>query len=324
MPSPKATDQEFLAAWEKYRSIAQVARVLGIQVRACAYRRRKLEQKYQVRLTSVNKVGSARDLPYIVDSRAEVKVEIEDGVVMVGGDAHYWPGWVPTMHRAFIELAKRFRPKLMINNGDSFDGSTISRHADIGHETRPSVSDEVNVNKDRLGELVAASPGSKRIWHLGNHCMRFETYLAERVPEYQRVQGFHLKDHFPSWIPAWFTTINNGQASHTEIRHRERGGIHASYNNVLHSGVNIVTGHDHVADCKRFDDRRGFRWAVRTGMLADDARDPPFLNYLEGRKPNWQSAFVVLFYRSGRLLQPQHCWRIDEDTVEFMGEIIKV
>lgn len=323
MAAPACSDQQFIQVWNKHLSSTKVAEELGTTVTNVRGRRRRIEKRHNIRLGTADS-RPAYNSALISDDRIEIKVNILDGVVMVGGDAHYWPGTVPTMHRAYCYLAKKLKPVVTVNNGDAFDGSSISRFPDIGWEDKPDVRGELENLQDRLGEIVKAAPAAIRPWNAGNHCLRFEMRLAASVPQYKKVTGFHLKDHFPSWLPAWFVTINEGEESHTEIRHREKGGIHAGYNNALHSGVNIVTGHDHRADAVRFDDRRGHRWSVRTGMMADSPRDQQFANYLEGRKPNWQSAFAVLTYRGGRLMAPEHCWRVDEETVEFRGEFIKV
>lgn len=323
MTQAAASEQEFIAVYRELQSSSAVAKRLGIALKNVQARRRHIERKYQIVLPQRDH-RPAYNTATISDDRIEFSMNIRDGIVIIAGDQHYWPGSIPTLHRAQIALCKKLKPALVVNNGDSFDGASVSRFPDIGHETKPTVQQEIENLADRLDEILKASPSAKHVWNLGNHDMRYETYLAARVPQYKGVEGMHLKDHFPGWVPAWFVTINPGEPSHTEIRHREKGGIHAGYNNTLHSGINIVTGHDHRADVVRFDDRRGHRYAIRTGMLADSCRDGSFVNYLEGRKVNWQSAFPVLTYRDGRLMAPEHCWRVDDNTVEFRGELIRV
>lgn len=260
----------------------------------------------------------------ITDDRVEVKLEIEDGVVLVAGDQHYWPGTVPVMHRAYCVLSKRLKPYAQIWNGDAFDGSSISRFPSIGWESKPTVKQELDTVQARSAEVIKSAPAAKRVWCAGNHDLRLECRLAAEIPEFRGMQGIHLKDHFPEWTPAWFVTINGGTDSHTEIRHREKGGIHAGFNNTKESGVTLVTGHDHRAEVLAYNDRRGRRYGVRHGMTADSCRDGQFVNYLEGRTTNWQSAFAMLTYKGGRLLQPELCLKFDEETVEWRGELIRV
>lgn len=260
----------------------------------------------------------------VTDDRVEVKLKISDGVVLVGNDAHFWPDHIPVMHRAYVHLSKKLKPFAQVWNGDFFDGPSISRFPSVGWEKNPTVAEELDAVKSRSLEVINASPNSKRIWTAGNHDLRFETKLANVGPEFARVDGVHLKDHIPGWHPAWFVTINEGEASHTEIRHRQKTGLHASYNNTKEVGVTIVTGHDHRADVVPYDDRRGRRYGVRTGMIADSARGPQFVGYVEARQCNWQSGLAVLTYKGGMLLQPELALRVDESHFQFRGEIVKV
>ena len=324
MSAKACSDEEFIGLWHIHHSHKKVAEALKINVRSVAARRENLQNRHGIVLPLFDPRPSYDQSMLVTADRVEVKLKLKSGVILVAGDQHFVPGYVPTMHRAFIHLSKKFKPFAQIWNGDAFDGASISRFASIGWEKKPTVSEELDTVKERTHEVVESSPNSKRGWNLGNHDMRYETRLAEKASEYRNVKGIHLKDHFPEWTPAWFVTVNEGEQSHTEIRHREKGGIHASYNNTVSAGVNIVTGHDHVADVKAFDDRRGRRYGVRHGMTADSSRDAPFVNYLEGRKTNWQSAVAVLTYKDGVLLQPELALRVDENHFQFRGEIIRV
>lgn len=326
MPRTNLSDSEFIAVWKKYPSSTKMAEYLGVTGQTIRKRRRKLEQKHNIRIPTIDDQKRPRyDQSMLVTAdRIEVKLKITDGVVIVAGDQHYWPGTAPVMHRAYCYLSKKFKPFAQIWNGDAFDGSSISRFPSIGWENKPSVQEELEAVQDRSKEIIESSPNSKRIWTAGNHDLRFESRLAANAPEYRGVKGIHLKDHIPEWTPAWFVTVNEGLPSHTEIRHRENGGVHAAYNNTLKSGVNIVTGHDHVADVKAYDDRRGRRYGVRHGMTADSCRDPQFVHYLEGRKVSWQAALAVLTYKDGELLQPELALKWDENSFQFRGEIITV
>ena len=326
MPAPKVSDEEFIRIWKICNSVEETAKIIGIASTNVRRRRRSIEKKYNIRLPTIDRSNrAAYDQSMLVTAdRVEVKLTITDGVIIVAGDQHYWPGNIPVMHRAFCYLSKKIKPFAQIWNGDAFDGSSISRFPSIGWESKPSVQEELEAVQERSREALESSPNSKRIWTAGNHDLRFESRIAANSPEYRDVKGIHLKDHIPEWTPAWFVTVNEGLPSHTEIRHREKGGIHAGYNNTKESGVNIVTGHDHRAEVIPYDDRRGRRYGVRHGMTADSCRDPQFVNYLEGRMVNWQAALAVLTYKDGVLLQPELALRFDDDSFQFRGEIIKV
>jgi len=54
--------------------------------------------------------------------------EIIDGCIIIGGDAHIWPGVETVMMKAFIKLAKQLKPQIICLNGDIIDGARVSRH----------------------------------------------------------------------------------------------------------------------------------------------------------------------------------------------------
>lgn len=323
MPVARCSEQEFIAIWKQNPSAAQVADILKVDVRAVCARRRDIERRRGIRLAATD--PRSPDYMLITHDRVEVKLGITNGVVLVSGDLHFRPKHdVPVMHRAMCYLAKKLKPYAVVWNGDVADFPQISRHPSIGWENYPTVAEEIETIGDRSKEVMQAAPAAKRIWTAGNHDLRLESRIANTLPQLRNLKGVHLKDFFSEWQPAWFVTINGGEQSHTEIRHRENGGAHASFNNTVKSGVNIVTGHDHVADVKPYDDRRGRRYGIRHGMGADSARDPQFVNYLEGKAPSWQSGLAVLTYKNGMLLMPELALRWGDDSFQFRGEIIKV
>lgn len=246
-------------------------------------------------------------------------LKIRDGIVLVGSDGHYWPGKPPTAHRAFVHFARRLGPKAVIYNGDAFDGASISRHPPIGWESRPTVAQEISACRERLKEIREASYDSTHIWTLGNHDGRFETKLATAASEYARVTGFHLQDHFPEWIPCWDAWINNSVV----VKHRWKGGVHATYNNALKSGKTMITGHLHSGRVTPVTDLNGDRFGVDTGCLADPW-GPQFTDYTENGPRDWRAGFGVLTFIGGKLLWPELVTVVDRTTVQFRGELIKV
>lgn len=321
MAQAACSDEDFIRVWGEHKSAVGVAGALGVNERTVHSRRRRIERTRGIRLLA----SSPKSPDFLItNDRVEVQITLDTGIILVAGDLHFRPGIVPVMHRAMCYLAKKLKPYAIIWNGDVADFPQISRFPSIGWESYPQVSKELEAINDRSKELMDSAPSAKRIWTAGNHDLRFESRLANVAGEYKDVKGIHLKDHFPEWTPAWFCTVNQGTESHTEIRHREKGGIHASYRNTLEAGVSIVTGHDHVADVKPYTDRRGRRYGVRHGMSMDSARDPQTVNYLEGRTPNWQAALAVLHYRNGTLLYPELALREDDEHFQFRGEFIRV
>lgn len=251
---------------------------------------------------------------------ARVHLEIPNGTVIVASDAHYWPGQPTPAHLGLITMCHILNPSAVIMNGDVFDGARISRHASIGWECRPKLMEELAEVEARMGEIqLNTTAGTKLIWTLGNHDMRFETRLAAVAPEYEGITGFHLKDHFPNWTPAWSCWINNN----TVVKHRFKGGTHAAYNNTVTSGMSIVTGHTHRLLSVPFNDYRGTRYGVESGTLAEPY-GPQFIDYTEDAPANWQSGFVVLTYNNSILLTPEFVAVVGPNQVSFRGEIFNV
>ena len=122
-----------------------------------------------------------------MDHPQRVEFSVNNGIVLVGSDAHYWPGPPTTAHRAFVKFIKDYRPKAVIVNGDVLDASTVSRFLPIGWEDRPSLADELKACQERMREIEAVAKGIRRVWTLGNHDARLETRLASVAPEFAQV-----------------------------------------------------------------------------------------------------------------------------------------
>lgn len=238
---------------------------------------------------------------------------------MVCSDAHYWPNQVTTAHRAFVEFCKELNPKAIIANGDMLDGATISRFASIGWESRPSLINELEATIERMDEIYKVSKNAKHIWPLGNHDGRFETRLATVAPEFAKIHGVHLKDHIPEWTGCWSCWINNDVV----IKHRFKGGVHATHNNALWSGKTMITGHDHMLKVTPLGDYNGLRWGISTGTLAEPYGQQ-FVNYTEDSPKNWTSGFIVLTFKDSKLLWPETVHVTKEGEVNFRGKLIHV
>lgn len=246
-------------------------------------------------------------------------IDVLNGVVLIGSDAHIWPGPMTTAMRAFVKFCRDMKPQAIILNGDVMDFPRISRHAPIGWENHPSPQDEIEAAQDQLALIELAAFKARKVWTLGNHDSRFETRLATVAPEYAKIAGVHLRDHFPAWEPAWSIFINDDVV----VKHRFKGGLHAPHNNTLWSGRTMVTGHLHSAKVQPITDYNGTRWGVDTGCLADpDAK--AFVDYTEDAPKNWISGFAVLTFVGGKLLPPELVTVWDRDRVVFRGKIIEV
>lgn len=316
MPAPKVSDAEFIQTWHRYKEPRLVSKALSVSVRQIHERRRRLEARHGIVLPSANAQVNAS--PYSQKGRAvqqtaerrarqyerEMGVIVQNGVVLVASDCHYWPGIVTPAHEALCTLAKELKPAMVVLNGDLLDGARISRHARIMWEKQPELREELHAVQDRCAELERAAGGAELIRTIGNHDARFENYLSANAPELEEMTGSTLIDYLPRWRAGWSVHVNAGTDGWTVIRHRPvGGGIHAAYNSTLRAGTHYVHGHLHKLQVTPWADYRGRRFGVDTGTLAEPAG--PQFNYTEAAPLNWASGFVVLTYHAGRLLEPE-------------------
>ena len=317
MPLIKITDEEFLQLWREHGSARKIAKITGMDERNIYRRRDRLEEKIDAPLYNIKERAVVREHP------ARKLLGIENGCVIVFSDAHFWPGNRSTAFDGLLHLIKELQPKAVICNGDAFDAATISRHPRIGFTHSPSLVEELKSCKTQLGEVEEAAKAArhnvKLVWPLGNHDARFETFLAANAPQYEQVQGFSLRDHFPDWEPCWSCWPTETLV----VKHRWKGGAHATYNNTLGSGVSMVTGHLHQLKWTPYTDYNGVRYGVDSGTLAE-VEGPQFYNYTEDAPLNWGSGFAVLTLFKGQLLQPELARKWDNEHIEFRGQIIKV
>ena len=172
------TDDEFVRLFESIGPSA-LSKHLKSDERSVHRKRKRLEG---VIGRTINSPKGPGGLP---KSTAEYAprhhISVPNGQVVVFSDAHFWPDRITTANRALVQYLKLNRSKIkaVINNGDAFDGASISRFPAaqwIDAERRPSVQKELEACEDRLNEIAIASDGAELVWPLGNHdCLDTET-----------------------------------------------------------------------------------------------------------------------------------------------------
>lgn len=305
------SDERFVELFTTMGATA-TARMLGVTERAVYRRRKMLEEKLD------RPIYPPARTP-LTEHNDRIEIKLKDGVILVGSDAHYWPSdQGTTAHRAFVKFCKTLKPDIVVMNGDAFDGATISRHPARDFSRLPTVAEELSAVTERLLEIEEAAGKAKTIWCLGNHDIRLEQKLANAVPELADVKGTSLQDHFPEWVFTWALMINEDLM----IKHRWKGGIHATHNNTLWAGMTMVTGHLHSLKVTPLTDLTETRWGVDTGTLAEPFG--PQFAYAEENPRNWRSGFVVLTIQKGVLRWPEVVHVVEPGVVEFRGELIEV
>jgi hypothetical protein len=312
MAAPACSDEEFMALFAQHGAMG-TAKILGVAERNVYARRRRLESAHDKTIASPNSGWNHESL-----YPKRVPLDVTDGVVLIGSDAHYWPDVISAAHRGLVRLSGELKPKAVILNGDAFDGARISRHPRIGWARTPTVKEEQQAVDARTDEIRAAAKGAKLIWTIGNHDARFENRLADKASEFEGLQGFTLKDNFPHWQLCMSTWIND----EVVVKHRFKGGVHATHNNTVSAGKTMVTGHLHSLKVTPYDDYNGTRFGVDTGTLADPYG--PQFEYAEDNPLNHRSGFVVLTFHKGRLMWPEIVRVLDDKHIEFRGQVIAV
>lgn len=316
MVASACSEEEFLRLFTT-QGPYKTASILNIGVSRVFDRRRRWEKRNGRPLKGPAHHANTRPEE---DHPARATFNIDDGIILVASDAHYWPGKPTAAHLAFVKMCKYLQPRAVIMNGDVMDCASISRHPPIGWETRPTVIQEIEAAQERMQEIELAAPKAQLYWPLGNHDARFETRLATVTSEYAKIKGVHLRDHFGNrWQPCWSVWVNDSVV----VKHRYKGGIHAPHNNTLWSGKTIITGHLHSLKVTPFDDYNGIRFGVDTGCLAA-TNGKQFLDYTEDNPKNWRSGFVVLTFRGGQLMWPEVVHVDSSGNVEFRGEFVEV
>jgi hypothetical protein len=317
------TDTEFIQLWGQMQSATKMAEHLGIHNRAVHLRRRYIEKTYKITLNAKDHRGDLynKNTPKSFSPLKQVNLGMLDGTVIVFSDAHFIPGQRSTAFKGLLWAIQEFKPHAIVCNGDAFDGASISRH-DVTELPQTSVVQELKATQGALGEIEevakAARHNVKLLFTWGNHDIRFGNRLAQHAPQFKEVKGFKLTDHIPDWEFCWAVWPTEDVI----IKHRYKGGIHATHNNTVQAGKSVVTGHLHSLKVTPFSDYNGCRYGVDTGTLAET--DGPQFNYAEINPNNHRSGFAVLNFFNGRLLWPELAHKFDEGLIEFRGCVYDV
>lgn len=317
----KYTDEEFASVWNRVGgSPTAVSEVSGLNIRTVLRRRANLA-KNGIVLTTIpinTQAEGASNYGWQDAGRAYKRQNnhtIDDGHVIVFSDAHFWPNQPKSVsHLALLNLIANLKPKIVVANGDIFDGARVTRHEPMGWAKLPTVKEELDICDEYLHEIrLAADP--KRcefFWNVGNHDARFDRMLASNASEYEGLID-RLEDRFEGWDFAWSLSLNDS----VMIKHRHHNGVHGAYNNTLKSGRSIVTGHLHRLLVTPWADYNGRRWGVDTGTLSNPLG--PQFDYGENNATPHTSGFAVLTFRDGKMVPPELC-EVLNGKAWFRGE----
>ena len=178
MPKYILSDDQFIESWKKIGSPQKFAEFHKYDVRAVYNRRRSIETRLGIKLPSSPKApppSPVKKLEQVIGN-ARRGINMEKGRVVVFSDAHFWPDDYTTAYKALLLIIKEFKPKVVVANGDIFDGSQNSRHPRIGWTHSPTVKEELEACQEFMANIEKAAKGAQLVWPIGNHdCLDSET-----------------------------------------------------------------------------------------------------------------------------------------------------
>ena len=166
MGQPKLKDEDFALIWNKLGGAELVAKATGLSIRAVYRARTRAEQALGIVLPvhdpKTDRSGRNKmNLEKIGHRRI---MSLKGGLAVIFSDAHFWPGERSTAFSALVDFIKLYKDdiKLVVCNGDAFDGAKISRHSPAQWQNLPDVADELDTCKERLAEIEYAAPETAR------------------------------------------------------------------------------------------------------------------------------------------------------------------
>ena len=108
MARSNISDQDFIAMFKEHGPY-ETSRRIGVTVRPVFDRRSRLERKYNISITGPSH-GAVNLLFRPADHPQRICLNIENGVVLIGSDAHCWPGEPSLAHKCFVKFCKDLTP----------------------------------------------------------------------------------------------------------------------------------------------------------------------------------------------------------------------
>jgi hypothetical protein len=295
-----------LRLWEENKCVdAAAARSIGVNVKTFTHRRSQAQLRFPNGIPDQT-INGRWAYPRMIAKN------VPGTTWLIVSDLHIWDGDPPLIYKAVVKLAKTLKVDGIVLTGDSIDGARISRHPQMRGSKAPKIEKEIETAKRWIKMLPKVK---HQLWTMGNHDIRIDNYIAANANE---LDGYilSLHEHFTDWEFAWAFEFNET----VEIRHRFRSGIHSGYNSSMHSGLSMVTGHTHQLQITAIRDRKGTRWGVETGTLADP--HGPQFQYTEGASSRAQQGFAVLtFDDDGVMMPPELCELLNGRPV-FRGQYV--
>jgi hypothetical protein len=154
MAAPRVSEEEFIELWRTHRSASIVAKTIDVPASMVHKRRRSIERRRGIVLESDR--HTAANFAHLQTAHKHpqrLDLGILNGTIVVFSDAHFWPGIRTTAFKGLLHIIRNMQPQAVVNNGDAFDGASISRFPRIGWDQTPSIIQELKACDAALGEI---------------------------------------------------------------------------------------------------------------------------------------------------------------------------
>ncbi len=246
----------------------------------------------------------------------------------------------PITHKPFfnwlIEQIEEFKPHVIINLGDWYEGLAGSRHARDPRQ-KWSLFDEHRSVLEQAQAIRAASPESLKVWLYGNHDDNLFGIHADRLPDdIREVANWRNNDGLAKELADWHVIENYGHRKNWNLGQvtfahgcalTEKAPQDAAYQYAAPYGL-YISGHTHrpqpVTQCK---ERKGYLpyWYANPGTGIDFDR----CYYMERMSmAEWGRGVVVGEVhadglRAGRKLMAKPNWSAETRIHSFAHDSVK-
>ena len=217
-------------------------------------------------------------------------------------------------------IVEEFKPRGIILNGDTADVYNLSKYVKDPGERAKGLAREVR----SVGQYLDGLRGIPEKYYLGgNHEDRTRTFMWSKAPELEGFLSFDnlfgLKKYGFEWRPyGYIYMLGKLAVTHGNIVRAYSGW--SARKNFIDYGSSIITGHSHRMGTYHHTNVFGHHAAWENGHLSDPTR----MDYLKGKRPNWQQGFSVVHIGKGGWFHVTPIPIIDRKMFMYGDQVFKV
>lgn len=213
--------------------------------------------------------------------------------VFVISDTHF-PYHNKKALKKILALIKKEKPDVVIQIGDLLDQYCFSKYSRTLNLSTPAqeIVKGLQAATDMWERIRKLRPKAKLYQVLGNHDLRLNKRIAERLPEIEHM--FSIKKLYQ--FPGVKTLKSDRDYLKIDGVIYCHGWLSKSLDHALHFGHPTVHGHRH----RPAIETKGRLWSMDVGFLADEKQLP--LNYTASKVTSWHVACGIVENSAPRLI----------------------